>query len=145
MAKVTYIGEAHAVGFQGVSFVPNQPEEVIEADKLAAFRGNRFFKVDGEDSAELPAGAGPKSAVVTAIVTQEPTIPTGETAPEVPPVPETDDSDVIAKHRGAGSYSVMRGDEEILEKLTKADAEAFNDMSVDEQDEYIASELAKKS
>jgi hypothetical protein len=31
-----------------------------------------------------------------------------------------------AKHRGGGSYSIMRGDEELAEKLTKEQAEAFN-------------------
>ena len=31
-----------------------------------------------------------------------------------------------AKHRGAGSYSIMDGDVEIREKLTREEAEAFN-------------------
>lgn len=43
-----------------------------------------------------------------------------------------------AKHRGGGSYSVMDADgKEVLEKLSKADAEAFNAMSVEEQAEYV--------
>lgn len=44
-----------------------------------------------------------------------------------------------AKHRGGGSYSVMDADgKEVLEKLSKADAEAFNAMSAEEQAEYVA-------
>ncbi|MGQ4273402.1 hypothetical protein [Terrihabitans sp. B22-R8] len=31
-----------------------------------------------------------------------------------------------AKHRGSGSYSIMRGDQEVVEKLTKDRADAFN-------------------
>jgi hypothetical protein len=31
-----------------------------------------------------------------------------------------------AKHRGAGSYSIMEGENELRDKLTKDQAEAFN-------------------
>lgn len=47
------------------------------------------------------------------------------------------DAELKAVHRGGGSYSVMRGDEEVLEKLSKADAESFNAMSPAERDEYV--------
>lgn len=43
-----------------------------------------------------------------------------------------------AKHRGGGSYSIMRGDEEVVEKLSKADAEAFNAMSDDDKAAYVS-------
>jgi len=43
-----------------------------------------------------------------------------------------------AKHRGGGSYSVLDADgKEVLEKLSKADAEAFNAMTAEEQAEYV--------
>lgn len=49
-------------------------------------------------------------------------------------VPET----IRAVHRGRGSYSVMDGANELLQGLSKADAEAFNAMSPGEQVEYLA-------
>lgn len=42
-----------------------------------------------------------------------------------------------AVHRGRGSYSIMLGDEELKEGLSKADAETFNALSRDEQAEYL--------
>jgi len=48
------------------------------------------------------------------------------------------DGKLEAKHRGGGSYSVLDGEgDEVLEKLSKADAEAFNAMSAEDQAEYI--------
>lgn len=49
-----------------------------------------------------------------------------------------------AKHRGGGSYSIMGADGEVLDKLTKDDAELFNAGSEAEQEEFIKSELAKR-
>jgi hypothetical protein len=43
-----------------------------------------------------------------------------------------------AVHRGGGSFSIMRGDEEVAEKLTKADADAFNAMSDEDKAAYVA-------
>lgn len=55
-------------------------------------------------------------------------------APERPPVPAYE-----AKHRGAGSYSVLDAEgKEVLEKLTKEDAEAFNALSAEERAAYVA-------
>lgn len=48
---------------------------------------------------------------------------------------------LLAKHRGGGSYSVMKGDEEVLDKLTRDQAEAFNALSADDQ--ALAIEYAK--
>ena len=46
-----------------------------------------------------------------------------------------------AKHRGKGSYSVMTAaGEEVVQGMTKEDAEAFNAMSEAEQADYVASE-----
>ena len=46
-------------------------------------------------------------------------------------------SGLEAKHRGAGSYSIMRGDEEVAEGLSKADADAFNGMSDADRAAYV--------
>lgn len=43
-----------------------------------------------------------------------------------------------AKHRGRGSYSVMDGDVEVMEGLAKADADAFNALSDDDKEAYVA-------
>jgi len=42
-----------------------------------------------------------------------------------------------AKHRGKGSWSVMRGEDEVSSGLSKDDAEAFNAMSHTDQAEYV--------
>lgn len=55
---------------------------------------------------------------------------------------KTDAPTVEAKHRGGGSYSIMQGDTELVEKLTKEDAEAFNAMSDEDKAAYV--EAAKK-
>lgn len=44
-----------------------------------------------------------------------------------------------AKHRGGGSYSVIDSEgKEVLEKLSKEDAEAFNAMSAEDRAAYVA-------
>lgn len=42
-----------------------------------------------------------------------------------------------AVHRGAGSYSVVEGDKELVEKLTKDEAEAFNKLDADAKAAFI--------
>lgn len=50
-----------------------------------------------------------------------------------------------AKHRGGGSYSIMDAEgKEVLDKLSRDDAELFNAGSDDEQDAFIAAEKAKR-
>ncbi|MGX1693142.1 hypothetical protein [Brevundimonas naejangsanensis] len=44
-----------------------------------------------------------------------------------------------AVHRGAGSYSVVEGSKELVEKLTKEEAEAFNKMDADAKAAFITS------
>lgn len=48
-----------------------------------------------------------------------------------------DDSGLKAVHRGRGSYSVMHGEEEVMPNLTKADADAFNALSVEDKAAYV--------
>lgn len=47
-----------------------------------------------------------------------------------------------ARHRGGGSYSIMLGEQEVVEKLSKADAEAFNGMTAEDKKAYV--EASKK-
>lgn len=42
-----------------------------------------------------------------------------------------------AVHRGRGSYSVMRGDTEVLPGLNKEEADAFNEKSAAEKSEFV--------
>lgn len=52
----------------------------------------------------------------------------------------------LAKHRGAGSYSVLDANgNEVLEKMSKEDAEAFNALTAAEKAEWVKSETDKKS
>lgn len=48
-----------------------------------------------------------------------------------------------ATHRGAGSYSILDGDKELVEKLTRAEAEAFNKMDAEAKTAFIAEKTKK--
>ena len=48
-----------------------------------------------------------------------------------------EDEALEAKHRGRGSYSIMRGDDELVENLSKEDATTFNALSDEEKAEYV--------
>lgn len=50
--------------------------------------------------------------------------------------------ELIAKHRGGGSWSVLRGEEELLEGLKKPEAEAFNALSVEDREAALEYALA---
>lgn len=43
-----------------------------------------------------------------------------------------------AKHRGAGSYSIMEGDTELREKLTKEQADAFNALDAEGKAKWLS-------
>lgn len=51
-------------------------------------------------------------------------------------------SGLQAVHRGAGSFSVMDGDKELVEKLTKEDADAFNKLDDAAKAKFIADRKA---
>lgn len=42
-----------------------------------------------------------------------------------------------AVHRGGGSWSVMRGEVEVKQSMTKEDAEAFNSLSDEDKEKYV--------
>ncbi|MBI5111856.1 MAG: hypothetical protein HZA68_07775 [Rhodovulum sp.] len=46
--------------------------------------------------------------------------------------------DLHAVHRGRGSYSIMQGEEELADGLTKADADAFNALSPADRAAFVA-------
>lgn len=50
----------------------------------------------------------------------------GDVVVTEPPGEPEPEHDLLAVHRGRGSYSIMRGGEELLEGLTKAEADDFN-------------------
>lgn len=58
----------------------------------------------------------------------------GEVMPPVQPLK--------AEHRGRGSYSIMRGDVEVREGLTKAQAEEFGALSDEGKEAFIAQDEA---
>lgn len=47
-------------------------------------------------------------------------------------------STLLAVHRGRGSFSIMDGDTEVLEGLTKADADAFSALSDEDKAKFVA-------
>jgi len=53
-------------------------------------------------------------------------------------------NELVAKHRGAGSYSVMRGDDEVVDKLTKDQAEAFNALDAEAKEAAVEYALADR-
>jgi len=88
-------------------------------DALAAGEGNDT--IVGEPGPDTPA--------------DEPVAPVeGEGVDAIPP----SDAPTKAIHRGAGSYSVMQGDTEIVERLTKAEAVEFNGLSDDDKGAWIS-------
>lgn len=84
------------------------PVEVSGPAHLAKFAGHPFFEVVSEAPASDPTPPPPARRILE------------------------------AKHRGRGSYSVMDGDVEVMEGLTKADADAFNALSDDDKEAYVA-------
>ena len=50
--------------------------------------------------------------------------------------------ELVAKHRSRGSYSVMRGDEELLEGLDKEKATEFNALSPEDREKALEYALA---
>lgn len=49
-----------------------------------------------------------------------------------------DDTGLKAVHRGGGSYSIMQGETEVVEKLSKEEAEAFNVASDEDKAAFVA-------
>lgn len=50
---------------------------------------------------------------------------------------KSDKTGLRAEHRGGGSYSIMDGDKEIVEKLSKAEAEEFNALDAEARAKFI--------
>ncbi len=55
------------------------------------------------------------------------------------------DTEYHSEHRGAGSYSIMSGDREIVEGLNKAASKKFNAMTIEEKRQYVAALESTKS
>jgi hypothetical protein len=87
------------------------------------------------DSAPAPQN-GPQAGDGPATVSDSPEAPESSPAPNL--------GDLEARHRGNGSYSIMRGDEELVEGLDKGQAAAFNAASPGDQAEIVTAALAGK-
>lgn len=132
--KVYYTGTAEGpIEAFGVTFENGKAAEV--ADRFQAkIEGNPYFKAGGDT--EAPSGAKPTSGPKAP---KEPKAPKGAAAPTQQP---SNDGPATyeAKHRGFGKYSIMLGDKEVVEGLTKDDAEAFNALSDDDKAKYVDNE-----
>ena len=113
MPKIKYDAKgsgAEEVTAFGYDFKDGMATEVKDAD-AAKFDGNPFFSVSAKAE---------KTDAKTTTKTED------------------DDTSLKAVHIAGGRYSIKRGDEELKKGLTKADAEAFNDMSDEEKEAIVA-------
>lgn len=116
MVRARYVGEAEGdVSAFGVTFSEGKYVDV-PAQYLTKMLGNPHFEVQGAKKGDAPEVASEPAPV---------------------PAPAAPDTSLKAEHRGRGSYSIMRGEEEVKEGLNKADADAFNALSDDEKAEYV--------
>ncbi len=122
MPKVTYHPDKAAgcpdVTEQfGHSFTAGEPVEVDDAKALGKFAGHPFFKVDGFVPAADGLAAGGAGTV------------SGGTADAL-----------RAVHNGGGRFIIVRGDKDqkVKEGLNKADADAFNALSDEDKEAYVA-------
>ncbi len=118
MVRARYIGEAEGdVSAYGVTFTEGKYADVPD-QYLAKMLGNPHFQVQGAKKGDEPEPV------------KEP-----EPAPVPHPVRE---GEYRAEHRGRGRYSIMRGEEEVRDGLSRDDADAFNALSDDEKTAYVA-------
>lgn len=138
------------VPIAGTVLVPGAAEEwgaAIPLDSLGAPVG---FSVG-----ELPAGPMPGNMAPLAVIAkgerievvtlshispETPASPASVSdspeAPEASPAPNL--ADLEARHRGNGSYSIMRGEEELVEGLSKHDSNVFNATSPEGRAAFLA-------
>lgn len=112
--------------FKKAFHIDNGETEMYEVDANAAVRnhpGEWSFKPWPEGARAKKTDAKPAKAV--------------EPAPE---------KAFEAKHKGGGSYSVFNAaGEEVLDKLSKEDAELFNSSGEDAQEVYLKAEQASRA
>lgn len=110
------------VGFS-VGDLPADPMPGNMAPLAVIAKGERIEVVAPPHiSPETPAGPDP--------VSDSPETPEASHAPNL--------GDLEARHRGNGSYSVMRGDEELVEGLNRHDAGVFNATNADGKAAFLA-------
>lgn len=103
------------------------------------------MKAAGWRDGEPPAAASPAPEPV-----QEPLQPASEAEAmaeqETPALEQPLQSrELAAVHRGGGSWSVMDGETELVERLSTVEAKAFNAMADSaEKEAYVAKALAEK-
>ena len=94
-----------------------------------------FFEAAAAIPAEEPADVPelPKTTYTQVFGPKE-----GVTSPTVAAEEAEAVDTLIARHRGGGSYSILRNGVEVVEGLTKTDSVAFNMLSYAERQAYIA-------
>lgn len=126
---------------------------LVHAEMVAAAKEQMVREMEG---AEPVFGVVPSSGV-TEQPLSAPGAPTPPSAPAAVAAAQTDQfgeasgnvpnpaqADLKAVHRGGGSYSVLDADGvEFAEKLTKADAEAFNGLDAAGKADFIAKRAKK--
>lgn len=144
---------AGGFGLPSGRIVPGNGSIAVEADEWDAAKDHPVVKARVDAGTLIVDGKGKKAAEPSAdvavlqarIVELEATIKTKDEeiatlkagnggqggGNDTPKVYE-------AKHRGAGSWSIMDGDAEVREKLTKEQAEAFNKLDAEAKAKWLA-------
>lgn len=106
---------------------PNQTveAEVYEREK-AHIEAAGWFKTEGRFMPNPSASSGPATASEDTSEIDRMKVELAAKEAEIERLKSPASRGPEAKHRGAGSYSIMEGDAELREKLTKEQAEAFN-------------------
>lgn len=104
----------------------------VDARRALQAHPNEWF-----GTAAAAKEAAPKKEATAPVPAPAP----AQEAPAAAPVPAPETPALEAKHRGKGSYSVLDASgAEVMEGLSKEDAEAFNAMTADEKAEYVKTE-----
>ena len=91
----------------------------------------------GETREVAPSKSGLKQAMRLKFLKIEGHKAETKPAEKAAPADKPADAELKAVHRGRGSFSIMRGDAEVKEGLSKEDSDAFNSMSAADREAYV--------
>jgi hypothetical protein len=145
MAQAKYVGETEG-DIEAFGFVFPEGKAIdVDAKTAAKMQGNPFFKVTGADVDHSPVASGELVVALeaeiakVAALTSELDAAKAEIEALKKPVATTG---LKAEHHGGSKFKITRGEELVAEGLSKKDADAFNDLTPDEQAAYV-SDLTK--
>lgn len=131
------------VGKDGARTVTLNPGEEREINLVQPEEGEDAVMKGMVDGGEIVLGAAePKELNAEQRFASDPlqvaNRQAAEAAGKTPGLADPPGSNLVAEHRGRGSYSVMSGDNEAIQGLTKDDATSFNAMSDADKAKFVA-------